>query len=58
VKLTYDDYALFPDDGLRHELINGELPDAVVKRQASNDSRQLALADRGLGRFAQPEQLS
>jgi Uma2 family endonuclease len=24
VRLTYDDYVLFPDDGLRHELIDGE----------------------------------
>jgi Uma2 family endonuclease len=24
VKLTYDDYLLFPDDGQRHELIDGE----------------------------------
>jgi Uma2 family endonuclease len=24
VKLTYDDYVLFPEDGLRHELIDGE----------------------------------
>ena len=24
VKLTYDDYLLFPDDGKRHELIDGE----------------------------------
>jgi Uma2 family endonuclease len=24
VKLTYDDFVLFPDDGRRHELINGE----------------------------------
>ena len=24
VKLTYDDYVLFPDDGMRHELIDGE----------------------------------
>ena len=23
-KLTYDDFALFPDDGMRHELIDGE----------------------------------
>lgn len=23
-KLTYDDYLLFPDDGLRHEIIDGE----------------------------------
>jgi hypothetical protein len=24
VKLTWDDYVLFPDDGKRHELIDGE----------------------------------
>ena len=24
VKLTYDDYVLFPEDGMRHELIDGE----------------------------------
>ena len=24
VKLTYDDFVLFPDDGTRHELIDGE----------------------------------
>jgi hypothetical protein len=24
VKLTWDDYVLFPDDGQRHELIDGE----------------------------------
>ncbi len=24
MKLTYDDYLLFPDDGMRHELIDGE----------------------------------
>src|SRR5947207_2817503 len=24
VKLTYDDYVLFPDDRMRHELIDGE----------------------------------
>ena len=23
-KLTYDDFLLFPDDGKRHELIDGE----------------------------------
>jgi hypothetical protein len=23
-KLTYADYVLFPDDGLRHEIIDGE----------------------------------
>ena len=24
MKLTYDDFVLFPDDGKRHELIDGE----------------------------------
>jgi hypothetical protein len=24
VKLTYDDFLQFPDDGMRHELIDGE----------------------------------
>ena len=24
MKLTYDDFLLFPDDGQRHELIDGE----------------------------------
>ena len=24
VKLTYDDFVLFPDDGKRHEIIDGE----------------------------------
>ena len=24
LKLTYDEYVLFPDDGNRHELIDGE----------------------------------
>ena len=24
VKLTYDDFVLFPDEGKRHELIDGE----------------------------------
>jgi len=24
VKLTYEDFVLFPDDGKRHELIDGE----------------------------------
>jgi Uma2 family endonuclease len=37
VKLTYDDYVRFPDDGLRHELIDGEhylTPTPIRKRQA------------------------
>jgi hypothetical protein len=36
VKLTYDDFVLFPDDGLRHELIDGEhnvTPSPNVKHQ-------------------------
>lgn len=36
VKLTWDDYALFPDDGQRHELIEGEryvTPAPVRKHQ-------------------------
>lgn len=37
VKLTYDDYVLFPDDGKRHELIDGEhyvSPSPIRKHQA------------------------
>jgi Uma2 family endonuclease len=37
VKLTYDDFVLFPDDGLRHELIDGEhyvTPSPNLKHQA------------------------
>lgn len=37
VKLTYDDYLLFPDDGRRHELIDGEhvvTPSPFRKHQA------------------------
>jgi Uma2 family endonuclease len=36
VKLTYDDFVQFPDDGLRHELIDGEhyvTPSPNTKRQ-------------------------
>ena len=36
VKLTYDDFVLFPDDGQRHELIDGEhyvTPSPIVKHQ-------------------------
>ena len=36
VKLTYDDFLLFPDDGQRHELIDGEhcvSPSPNVKHQ-------------------------
>ena len=37
VKLTYDDLMLFPDDGRRHELIDGEhyvTPSPNIKHQA------------------------
>jgi Uma2 family endonuclease len=37
VKLTYDDFVLFPDDGKRHELIDGEhyvTPSPNMKHQA------------------------
>ena len=37
VKLTYDDFLLFPDDGKRHELIDGEhyvTPTPVCRHQA------------------------
>jgi Uma2 family endonuclease len=37
VKLTYDDYVLFPEDGNRHELIDGEhfvTPTPIRKHQA------------------------
>ena len=37
VKLTYDDFLLFPDDGQRHELIDGEhyvTPSPTMKHQA------------------------
>ena len=36
IKLTYDDFVLFPDDGKRHELIDGEhyvTPSPVTKHQ-------------------------
>jgi hypothetical protein len=36
VKLTYDDFLLFPDDGQRHELIDGEhyvTPSPNIKHQ-------------------------
>jgi Uma2 family endonuclease len=36
-RLTYDDYLLFPDDGLRHEIIDGEhyvTPSPNMRHQA------------------------
>jgi hypothetical protein len=40
VKLTYDDYVHFPEDGLRHELIDGEhyvTPTPIRKHQAIDE---------------------
>jgi Uma2 family endonuclease len=62
VKFTYEDYLLFPEDGRRHELIDGEhyvTPAPRTKHQAvvSNLLRTLAtcVRDRRLGRvFAAP----
>jgi hypothetical protein len=40
VKLTYDDFLLFPDDGKRHELIDGEhYLTAFAEHQASTRCR-------------------
>jgi Uma2 family endonuclease len=41
VKLTYDDFVLFPDDGLRHELIDGE----HYVTPSPNDKHQTILAN-------------
>ena len=41
VKLTYDDFVLFPDDGLRHELIDG----AHYVTPAPNTKHQLVLSN-------------
>ena len=57
VKLTYDDFVLFPDDGLRHELIDGEhyvtpSPNAKHQKMLAN----LASADRPLVAHARPSE--
>lgn len=56
VKLTYDDFVLFPDDGRRHELIDGEhyvTPSPNIGHQRIVGRLYLAigtfLADRPLG---------
>jgi Uma2 family endonuclease len=41
VKLTYDDFVRFPDDGLRHELIDGE----HYVTPSPNDKHQTILAN-------------
>jgi len=47
VKLTYDDFMLFPDDGKRHELIDGEhyvTPSPSTKHQRISGSVHLLIA--------------
>src|SRR3954467_703033 len=46
VKLTYDDFVLFPDDGKRHELIDGEhyvTPSPDIRRQRLSGRLFLAI---------------
>jgi Uma2 family endonuclease len=48
VKLTYDDFLLFPDDGQRHELIDGEhyvTPSPNTKHQAVLGTLYLLVAN-------------
>jgi Uma2 family endonuclease len=47
LKLTYDDYLLFPDDGKRHELIDGEhyvTPSPNTKHQRVSGNLHLVIA--------------
>ena len=49
LKLTYDDFLLFPDDGQRHELIDGEhyvTPSPNIRHQRI--SKRLLVTDRRL----------
>ena len=48
MKLTYDDYLLFPDDGKRHELIDGEhyvTPTPILRHQAIAGRLHLLIAN-------------
>jgi Uma2 family endonuclease len=48
VKLTYDDFVLFPDDGKRHELIDGEhyvTPSPGLKHQKVSGNLHLMIAN-------------
>jgi Uma2 family endonuclease len=58
VKLTYDDFVLFPDDGKRHELIDGEhyvTPSPDLKHQRVSGNLYLLIAswleDRRIGQI-------
>ena len=58
LKLTYDDYLLFPDDGKRHELIDGEhyvTPSPNLRHQAISGRLYLLigtwLRDRSTGQI-------
>lgn len=47
-RLTYDDFLLFPDDGMRHELIDGEhyvTPAPTIRHQRLLGRLHLAMAD-------------
>jgi len=47
VKLTYDDFLLFPDDGMRHELIDGEhfvTPSPNTKHQSVSVTLTMLIA--------------
>ncbi len=48
MKLTYDDFVLFPDDGQRHELIDGEhyVTPSPNTETSERFSMNLTLADR------------
>jgi Uma2 family endonuclease len=48
LRLTYDDFLLFPDDGMRHELIDGEhyvTPTPVLRHQRLLGRLHLAIAE-------------
>ena len=55
VKLTYEDYQLFPDDGRRHELIGGE----HYVSPAPNEKHQIVVTNLNVdcGRFVREERL-